>query len=81
MVMPYTHITQVLLAEVKTRDQDRGFENIPSFVFVTFFFLYIYIYITCHMLPYSVASKCVDQHGLVWTLSLAISSSCLREAI
>ena len=34
MVMPYTHITQVLLAEVKT---DGGFENIPSFVFVTFF--------------------------------------------
>ena len=43
MVMPYTHITQVLLAEVKTKDQDRGFENIPSFVFVTFFFFFFHI--------------------------------------
>ena len=24
MIMPYTHITQVLVAEVKTKDQDVG---------------------------------------------------------
>lgn len=73
MVMWYTHITQVLVAEVKTKKLKTVGEN----------YIFRFCEIFC-IVPYGsflVTIKSVGQHGLVWTLSLAPSSSCLRGVV